>query len=387
MQPKSKIKIDKEAFERIKKKVKNISRVSRGKKSDSSFAVQMPEEVGLQLTYRCNLRCNHCFQWNDEGFFHSLEDRGDLDFEIINKVFHETRDVKSNIYLWGGEPLVYKEWEPLTDLLVKDPRWTVICTNAILIGKKIDSLIKISENTVLLISLEGFEEGNDAIRGKGTFKKVMENLELLFELKRKGIYKGLISINTVLNDNNISELYDLALFFENKPVDSFYISYNWHIPGNMAKEMDSHFHNHFQWLDPELKEKTASWHSFTYRIKGEVVPQLKETINRINEREWKIRVKFQPPLALDAVENFVSGLDAVNCPKTECLAINYRMDVLPDGTISSCKLFPEFVVGNLKDHSLKELWQGEHFNRIRKHVSQGLMPVCKRCVLLYLHGK
>ncbi len=63
------------------------------------------------------------------------------------------------------------------------------------------------------------------------------------------------------------------------------------------------------------------------------------------------------------------------------------MDVFPNGDVVSCKFFPEFRMGNLKDEGLAGIWTGERFQQMRQTISQcGLMPVCAKCNLLYTRG-
>lgn len=388
MQPKTDTPLDSKALKRLMRKAKNISISHRMRKRDPGYFSALPQEIGLQLTYRCNLRCAHCFQWNNEGFFHTLDEdvkRQDLDFSIVEKVFYETRDQKSNLYLWGGEPLIYKHWDELAALLYQDPRWTVICTNAVVIDKKLDSLLKISENCVLLVSIEGFAEANDFVRGKGTFRKIMDNLNLLFKLKEQGRFKGLISINTVINDRIIPDLFDFVSFFEEKPIDSFYISFGWYIPKKTALSMDDYYSRNFDWMAP--LSASPSWHSFDYTISSSLTEPLRKNVEKILGKTWKKRVKFQPPLELSEIGSFVKGEGGTVAGKKECLGLTYRMDVLPGGEVSACKLFPELLVGNLAASSLQEVWQGEAYKKVREKLCTGLMPLCCRCVLLYLHGK
>lgn len=193
MQPNTNVKFDKKSFDILKTTLKNISHTKHNRDSNNLFATDLPAEIGIQLTNKCNLRCKHCFEWNEDGFLNRVDDStksGELDKSILNQIFTETKEARSNMYLWGGEPLCYTHWDEVVSILEKDKRWTIICTNGILIDKKLDSLLKISENIVLLISVDGFEAENDAIRGKGTFKKVIENIKLLVDLKKKGIFKG-----------------------------------------------------------------------------------------------------------------------------------------------------------------------------------------------------
>ena len=78
----------------------------------------LPEEIAFKLTNRCDLRCSHCYQWSEDGYHRQLsaaEVKGDLDLGIIASVFEATRSKRSNVYLWGGEPLVYQHWDGLID--------------------------------------------------------------------------------------------------------------------------------------------------------------------------------------------------------------------------------------------------------------------------------
>lgn len=390
MQPKTKVKLDAEAFNRLKKTIKNMSLSSARRKQNSTYAAALPEEIGLQLTNRCNLRCKHCFQWNNEGFFHSMDtlsQKDEIDFEVIKRIFHDTSEVKSNLYLWGGEPLSYSRWDDLTKLLETDPRWSVVCTNGIDIPKKMDTILPVSDQMAMLISVEGFEEANDSIRGKGTFRKVMESIDLLLDLQKKGHYNGKISVNTVLNDTNVEHLYDLAAYFEAKKIDTFYISFIWYIPEESACAMDGFYNETFSWLKKGQNAGKNSWHSYGYHLHPDKIQIVKNQINKILNRQWNIRVRFQPPLKEEELTDFLMGKEILAGKKNECLSISSRMDVLSNGTVSSCKLFPEFVVGDLNSQSLTEVWQGDTFKKVREEFAKGLTPVCSKCVLLYLHGK
>ncbi|MGW7621674.1 SPASM domain-containing protein [Streptomyces antimycoticus] len=58
-----------------------------------------------------------------------------------------------------------------------------------------------------------------------------------------------------------------------------------------------------------------------------------------------------------------------------------------DGNVSPCECFPEFMVVNLYQSSTVDLWQSERFRRVRSILAEtGMMPVCSKCVLLYLNG-
>ncbi|GKU26635.1 radical SAM protein [Clostridium folliculivorans] len=387
MQPKTKVHYDEKSLEVLKRTIKNISDPLRNRKNNPCYATELPEVVGIKLTNRCNLRCKHCYEWNEKGFHRNMdkqEQQTDIALDTLKKVLEETKKVKSRLYLWGGEPLVYKHFEELTDLLLNDPREVAMCTNALLIPEKLDSIIKLSDNLELLVPVEGFEEDNDLIRGEGNFKKTMESLNILLDLKKKCIYKGKISIHTVINDSVIPKLYDLVEFFEKMGVDMLMLCYPWYIAEETACNMDNYFNENFSWIEENKKDK--SWHSFTYKVSPESIEILKQQIEKINSKVWDIRVRFQPDLDMKDVDDFILGTEVENLQKRSCLAVSTRMDIYPDGAVSSCKFFSEFTIGNLNNASVSEIWHSEEYNKVREIISSKLTPVCSKCNLLHLHG-
>src|ERR1044072_7185567 len=122
MQPKTNLQYTNNGVQKIKHKVSAVKACIRGREEDPAFALDVPHDIGLKLTNRCNLRCTHCFQWDIGGYHHSLDKaelkkEGDLKIEIIKELLNKTKEVKSSLYLWGGEPTLYAHWNELVELL------------------------------------------------------------------------------------------------------------------------------------------------------------------------------------------------------------------------------------------------------------------------------
>jgi radical SAM protein with 4Fe4S-binding SPASM domain len=108
---------------------------------------------------------------------------------------------------------------------------------------------------------------------------------------------------------------------------------------------------------------------------------------RVAGRTWGLRIRYQPEVGADELEDFINGSPKPVQGKKTCLAIANRMEVHADGAVSACKFFPEFTVGDLRGRSVDEVWRGENFRRVREELHEsGLTPVCAKCVLLYLNG-
>lgn len=389
MQPNSRVEIDDKSFEILKRTMRNVVIPHRERKHNPSFKMDMPEVVALKLTNRCNLRCKHCYQWNESGYHHDMdktEQNMDMDLAVFQRVLEETQHTKSRLYLWGGEPLFHKDIRGILDLLEKDPRETTICTNAYLLDKFEDELCRISPHLELLIAIEGFEKEHDLIRGKGSFDKVMKQIERLMELRKEGKFQGKISIHTVINDSMIGQLHPLMKFFEEKGIDLVLLCFPWYISHETSVEMDTFFQEKFNWLHPMDQHHRSSWHAFKYHIKPEHIPALMMDLRAINEHTWKTRIRYQPGLDFDEIEDFVSGRSMTSRCASNCLALSTRADITPTGNVSACKFFSEFSVGNLHDQSLSDIWHSKAYDQIRTTLGKQLSPACSKCNVLYLHG-
>jgi radical SAM protein with 4Fe4S-binding SPASM domain len=255
----------------------------------------------------------------------------------------------------------------------------------LLIDTRINELNRISSNLALLISVDGLQESHDFLRGKGTFNRVIDQIRHLLSLQRNGVYKGLVSVNCVICDATAPHLYHSMEFFETLGVDSVYFNFPWYISPIAAGQMDDFVSLNFTWL-PAL-DAPASWQGYTHFLSPSLLDVLHTQIERLTSRTWNVRVRFQPPLNDGEIDGFIAGKTDAVAGKSECLAIRNRMEVLADGTVSACKFFPEFAVGNLNSQRPLDVWHGEKFKKFRCVIDGGLMPVCSKCVTLYLNGK
>ncbi len=145
----------------------------------------------IQLTYSCNLSCKHCYLGNKENIH--------LDFNLLKRILDEFEELQGlRVLFSGGEPFLYKYIYELLDLLEKYSFRRVFISNGTLIKK--DLLKNIDQ---IQISLDGLEKSHDFIRGKGTFKKILENIELI---KSQNID---ISIATMIHKKNLNEFDEL----------------------------------------------------------------------------------------------------------------------------------------------------------------------------------
>lgn len=359
------------------------------KRSRGDFG--LPGEIGLQVTNRCNLRCTHCFQWGETGQYHGLSKLArnrELDIAVVESILAETRAIGSRLYVWGGEPLVYSHYADLMKLLAADPRWTVVCSNGIGVERHLDAMRPASHMLTMLVSLDGLEKHNDMMRTRGAFTKTVAGIEALVQAKRDGSFLGEISVATVISDELVDELYDFAKFVQGLGINTLHINYPWHISEQSAKRMDAYYDANFGWLEAEGLFDTSlarSWHSYDYKLSRDRAGAIRDQLARIYAESWSMRVKFQPALAETELADFLDGSENAPGGRSECISIATRLSVLPTGKVTTCKLFPEFTIGDLHQQSVAEIWASERAVKVRAILGRELTPVCSRCVQLYLN--
>lgn len=133
----------------------------------------------LETTNRCNLRCQMCGQSFFEG------ERTDLSDELLQKI-KPLFPMFQELSIFGfGEALLDKRIFNILEMIPKHVN-TRLVTNAVLLDEKAaEQLIK-HQLKQLYISIEATNEDTYAfVRGGRHFKKVIENVERLMQMKKK----------------------------------------------------------------------------------------------------------------------------------------------------------------------------------------------------------
>jgi MoaA/NifB/PqqE/SkfB family radical SAM enzyme len=153
----------------------------------------------LQLLYRCNFACQHCF--HGERLQHADAFTLDEAVSLMRLMYREYGTEAVN--LLGGEPFVYKDLPEVVRYAKQELGLRVeICTNGYRIERR---LTEIAPHLDLLrISLEGNGATNDAIRKFGSYQGALSALDHARDL---GVPTG---ATMTVNARNIDEVLPLA---------------------------------------------------------------------------------------------------------------------------------------------------------------------------------
>ena len=163
-------------------------------------ARRFPLVLMLEPLFRCNLACPGCgkIDYPDE----ILDRRLSVD-ECLAAAEECGAPVVS---IPGGEPLIHREIKEIVEGLVAQKRFVYLCTNALLLEKKLDQFTPTPYLT-FSIHLDGFREEHDcAVDQKGVF-------DIATRAIRAARQRGFrVTVNCTLFDN--ARAPDVAAFFD-----------------------------------------------------------------------------------------------------------------------------------------------------------------------------
>lgn len=159
------------------------------------MGLSAPVNVTWEVTYACNLSCIHCL--SDSG----RKREGELTTEQALQVIDQLAAQKVfQFNIGGGEPFMRPDFLDLMDYAHEKGMVTCISTNGTLIDKQIARRLD-HPLVYIQVSLDGAEAAsNDAIRGRGSYGKVLNALD---HLRNHDIE---VSINCVLTRRSYPEL-------------------------------------------------------------------------------------------------------------------------------------------------------------------------------------
>lgn len=163
------------------------------------------ENVTINVTHRCNLRCSHCF------FDPAMDVSGQFKVRDLEKFLKQgSRYIHKNVnfVMLGGEPLL--EMEKTLAIAEVTLAWggnTAVSTNGTLVDADFAERAR-ELGLMVQVSVDGScPEVNDAIRGKGSFVKAINGVQILVEA---GTHTTINMVVQQSNIHDIEEFYDLS---------------------------------------------------------------------------------------------------------------------------------------------------------------------------------
>jgi radical SAM protein with 4Fe4S-binding SPASM domain len=343
-------------------------------------------QLSVRITDLCNLRCHTCGQWGDQGFLHGKNLRDLKKNEVSPDRYLEViRDLvqhghRPNVYLWGGEPMLYEGSLELIEAAAALKLPTAIATNGTRIAAAAERLVK-APMFLLQVSIDGPNAAlhNQARPGKGgadNFADIQAGLAAVREVRRtRRSTLPLIASLTTISQHNFRHLVDIYEAFRDK-VDLFVFYLSWWIDPEGVKNHEADFSRRFGFTPQLHRGWVGGWRPDDYR---ELNQQL-EGLLACSRGATSPPVTLIPSvLGEDNLRTYYTNHRA-RFGFEQCISIFSAVEVDSNGDLSPCRDYHDYVVGNIKEATITELWNSPAYVRFRQSLTnEGLMPVCSRC--------
>ena len=297
---------------------------------EDNISLDFPLKVQWKITNRCNLKCKHCYL----GKLDQKELTSNELLNIANKI------VDSNIMevtITGGEALLVKELPKIISLFIRNDIKVNIFTNGLLLNSFEEELYKELkyhpiDSLNYHISIDGCEKTHDEIRGKGNYKKTLNNLKKLIDLNYK------VTTNTVLSTINYEDIPILYKELYNIGVNRIQIS-NLIPEGNATDKMQ---------LKKEQKEK--------------FIIELKRVLDELDNGSKLLYAEMPDEGELESKVFLITknGKTYLEHEKWKCSAGIGKATINYDGEVYCCPFIKKYPLGNISKKSFKELWTNKN---------------------------
>lgn len=352
----------------------------------STGLAQKIRQASFRITDRCNLRCHTCGQWGDQGFLHNQDLKVLKQNEVSVSRYQEVlADMVAHghrplIYFWGGEPMLYEGTLDLIDTATNLGLPCSIATNGTRMAKSAARLVK-APLFLLQVSIDGHNaELHNTVRpgavGGNNFADIQSGLAAVRQARQEQKQNlPLLASLTVISRDNYRHLLDIYEAFRDQ-VDLFVFYLSWWIdpPGLQAHVQD--FQRRFGFAPTRPQGWLGGW-----RPDDIAALDLQIQTLRAKSQAWSAPpVTFIPDITGSAdLSRYYTDHGAL-FGYNQCISIFQAVEVNSNGDLSPCRDYHDYVVGNIKEATISELWNAPAYQKFRHSLAtDGLMPVCSRC--------
>jgi len=341
--------------------------------------MEFPQSISFTLTNACNLRCKMCGQWSTEGYIRNSTgaSRPEMDLADWRRLVDELAAHHiGSVLLRGGEPFLFPGIVELLEHLNRNGIFVAIDTNGTMLSRFAADLTRIG-GIHLTISVDGPEEVHDQVRGvPGTFRRVREGLALLGELEQAGGHEISKSINFTISPYSVRGLGAMPGVARDLSIDTISIVPYYYVPEAIGRAYE-------RILRERLGCAAFSWSGFHHETSGvesaEFQAQYRQYLATLDG------IYNFPYMALTEDEYQTWFEDPVRpVGPLACTNIEKLIDIQPAGEANFCVDFPDYAIGNVREATIEELWNGERAAHFRQYRRCKPLPVCYRCGAKYM---
>jgi MoaA/NifB/PqqE/SkfB family radical SAM enzyme len=326
----------------------------------------------FEVTRRCNLRCVMC-QYIDwlRSTPVSVQREGELTTEEWLRVINQVQRF-SLVTFTGGEPFFRDDFVELLEQASARARTHIISNAVLLTEERARRCADLAPRKVggaglnfLGVSIDGPPEVHDRIRGmQGAFQRSMEGVRALVEFRKSGGKQcPVIHVTSVVQADNVDCLARMPQIVAEAGCDVLNLTLearNWDQGRPQAAGLSS---------------VASGPIVFPNVDHGRLTRALEETRREARRVGVELRLPDMPDRAIVRYYSGDMDLRAFRCGGAWTnLIVSAQGDAYP-----SCWFLR---IGNVRENTLREIWNGPQARAFRKRTRAGLHPPCVGCCFL-----
>lgn len=339
---------------------------------------ERPYVISWNLTYRCNLACEHCYLdaggtplVGTENFADRSELTTDECFRVIDEIASFAPECLT--ILTGGEPLLRRDILEIVRRAAERELWVVVGTNGVRISENVANRLAEAGARGLSLSLDALDaDRHDRFRGvRGAWRNTVEGAQILNRTALPFI------VQTTAGSHNLAELEAIADFAYDRLAAKVWNLY-FLVPtgrGQFVSDM----------TPGQYDEVLASLYRIQTKYKGRMLVNAKcaphyiktvlENAGAGGTQTEAVPTASQSPAAAGQAESLsrlgLSPIRTYSGGAGGCPAGTHYMGIRPNGDVTPCPYLPMFA-GTLRNASLADLWTSSKlFSDTRQRSSLG----------------
>lgn len=309
----------------------------------------LPDFINFNHHEVCNLRCIMCFQAYTPG-------SRMIPSEQARAILDQVLPTASKLRLTtAGEP-IHGDFEEIVDRVRHYQCALELITNATrLTPQKFHAMEDVLDH--IIISLDSHEQKSlDHIRGKGTHKRIMKNLNDV-NAYLGDRYRGfLLSYQWVLMTSNVPHLADFMKFAKGSQA-------------NMVRVARMHY------MTEELHQNEDPFLNFSREELDQHIGAAQEEARRHGVNLLLDEVGYDSVHSEPIRDQIPTPIDTFACD-----ILMHQTYIMPDQTVAPCCVPGDWNMGSLKTHTFQEIWNGKPYRKMRKQMfDQRLVGACANC--------
>ena len=322
----------------------------------------------FEVTRRCNLRCKMC-QYID--WLQTTPTKVQADDELTTEEWLNIIDQTNRLGLitfTGGEIFVRKDFMEIFEHACKKRRVHFISNATMLTEERCRRCIELAPKRLggtgfnfAGVSIDGTRDIHDVIRAqKGSYDRSMNGVKMLTQFRDEAGKKcPIVHINTVIQEENLDCLPELPELIAAAGANVL----------NLLTEMRSHDLPNLGHVDPsnfgrdDIKSPAI--------LRDRLDTALQKTLENAKRAGVEVRL---PRMPYDLVLDHYDG--GYELKDFECRAVWTNLYVGAKGGVYPCFIKK---VGNVRENSLKQLWNNTEMRDFRNRRRDGGFAVCRGC--------